>query len=648
MTVPCGHALAALTGGCRICPTVRPDPEPALVPVKLGRLASAQLQARLTAPAHVLASIDEVLERGETAELVEQLRAMDHIACKASLYEFVRLAFAVTNPNTYFEDGPHIRAVCDHVQAQLEDAAACRNERKRRLKVRNLLINIPPRSLKTTILTCATVWAWLHWPTLRIMYLSANPRVAISSARTARDLINSRWFQTTFQPVWNAAYAEEGDVRDDTGRQVDPVDEPELWQIRAGQDALSSLGNTAGGARISRGLSSGITGEGCDVLIIDDPHDVKDGHDKVEKAVEDYISAVHDRLDDPRCSIRICIMQRVRVNDLSARWIEDADNLLHLRLPLEFESHTECPCGTCRADTPNAFGFADWRDLDGETLHSRFDAEYVAAKKKQQLSRYVGLQQQRPMNAGGQIFKTGWWSWYSLTTTTPADRPLGARTEPAHVIGRRRDGSLDLDFLCVSCDISGGSTSKTASNVGVGIIGGKDQRRFLLEDCTDGPKTWLQTMDFARACVLRAVRIAGRQKKIVVLVEKKALGPALIEQLTEYIRDGALKYPDGQPIVASVVAYEPTGKGDKEDRAELMEPDISAGLVYLLDGAHVNSAFRDELEGFPKAAHDDRVDYLSQALDHFRSHKVGWAELFRSRRLGIEAARVAAAQAASP
>jgi hypothetical protein len=47
-------------------------------------------------------------------------------------------------------------------------------------------------------------------------------------------------------------------------------------------------------------------------------------------------------------------------------------------------------------------------------------------------------------------------------------------------------------------------------------------------------------------------------------VEKKALGPGLIEQLTEYIHDGKLQYSDGTPIRARIEAYEPTGKGDRE------------------------------------------------------------------------------------
>jgi hypothetical protein len=59
--------------------------------------------------------------------------------------------------------------------------------------------------------------------------------------------------------------------------------------------------------------------------------------------------------------------------------------------------------------------------------------------------------------------------------------------------------------------------------------------------------------------------------------------------------------------------------------------DIAAGLLHLLEGPHAawHNASRAELEGLPKAPHDDRVDYLSQCLDHFREPEVDWARLFR-------------------
>lgn len=662
MSAACPHVLGRLLGGpCPLCSgALTAEPSPATIPMGIAHeVAHRRLNEVAIAPPTAPAGLPSGLPAGaDVSDLVDDLEAdpfdeeaaeallreLDADACRGSLSEFVKLAFAVVQPGVEIEWGPHLQAVCDHVQWQLEDRDGVIRDktRRRKLKCQNLLINIPPRSLKTVCLTLATVWAWLRWPTLKIMYLSANPRVASNSARMARDLIRSPWFQDLFRPKWSAE-----ELNDDG----DPITS-EAWDIRSDQDALNSIGNTAGGVRISRGLSSTVVGEGSGWLLVDDPHDVRDSTAKVAKAVEDYDSAIHNRSDDPRTSIRTCLMQRVRKNDLSARWIETlGGSLVHVRLPTEYEapgSKAECTCGTCTV--PNVFGFVDWRKTEGDVLHERFTTEFLTGEKKRLQSRYVGQHQQRPLEAGGQIFKVGWWSWFSLTTAQPAARPMGARLDPPHLVTRRRDGSLDLDWVDISIDATGGSTSDTASNLGMGAIGGKGERRFLLRDLTPGPATWLQTMDHVKNAVLTTVKIAGKQPRLTVLVEKKALGQALVEQLTKHIHDGDLRYSDGTAIKARVETYEPTGKGDKEDRAELMEPDLAAGLFHLLDGDDANTGpYRDEVEGFPKSDRDDRVDYTSQCLDHHRSSEAEWVTMFRKRRAEKQAklAEITVAQSTS-
>lgn len=631
----CTHLLARFQPvGCAIC---KAQASPVVLPS-----APPEPEVIWDEPADDDEPIDPDASDAEHA--TEVLRLLDQEACKASLAEFVRLAFAVVRPGVELEWGPHIQAICDHIQWMYEERDRVVRARRHlltkheKLRAQNLLVNVPPRSLKTIVLTLSTVWAWLRWPTLKILYLSRNPRVSTGSARMARDLMYSAWFRTTFRPSWNPL---------DLNEDGDPIPEPEpLWNVRPDQDALSDLGNTAGGTRCARGLASMITGEGCEILLIDDPHDVRDGTERVGKAVEDYDGAVHNRLNNHTTDIRICIMQRVRQNDLSAAWIASNDRLVHLRLPTqyEFDYKVECKCGSCTA--PNVTGFMDWRTEDGEVLHPLFTSEFIAAEQKRLQSRYVGQHQQRPTESGGVVFRVSWWSWWSMSSTTPCARPMGARQEPAYVLPRRRNGSLDVDHLCISVDATGGSTSTTASALGIGIFVGKGERRFLLRDLTPGPRTWLQTLGDLRQAILTAVQIAGHQPKICVLVEKKAMGQAAIEQLTEYIREGDLKYPDGRAIVATVAAYEPSGKGSKEERAELMEPDLAAGLLALEDGCEVNTVpYRNEVESFPKAERDDRVDYTSQYMDYYRGKKNSWVELFKSRRAEQQARLAGQAQA---
>ncbi len=223
----------------------------------------------------------------ELDDLQALLRQADAEACRRNLAEFVKCSWHVSN-HVELEWGPHVETMCWHIQQQLEDSFKARRSGFK-MRAQNLLINIPPRSLKTTVLISANAWAWLHDPTLQIMYLSANPRVAVNSARAFRDLVASPWFQNF-------------EIK---------------WQFRSDQDALSDMGNTAGGKRMARGLDSTIVGEGADWICIDDPHDIRDAPSQIKKTCEGYDSAIANRLNDPRSGIRTCIMQRVDVGDLA-------------------------------------------------------------------------------------------------------------------------------------------------------------------------------------------------------------------------------------------------------------------------------------------------------------------------------------------
>lgn len=62
-------------------------------------------------------------------------------------------------------------------------------------------------------------------------------------------------------------------------------------------------------------------------------------------------------------------------------------------------------------------------------------------------------------------------------------------------------------------------------------------------------------------------------------------------------------------------------QGDKEVRARPASAQAEQGNIYLVKGPW-NKALLDELEGFPKARHDDQVDALSGAFNFLESHNV--------------------------
>lgn len=464
----------------------------------------------------------------------------------------------------------------------------------------------------TMILTYWTVWVWLRWPGMRIMYLSANPRVALNSARQARDLILSSWFQKTHEPE---------------------------WEIRTDQNALSDLGNSAGGARIARGLDSTITGEGCDALCIDDPHDLRDSIENIEKVIEGYDSAVGNRINDPRTAIRIAIMQRVNVMDFAAHVLRQG--WCHVRIPMEYEAKPMCSCKVCQ-DGVNPFGWKDTRTVEGEVLHPRFTPSFLENERiRLGPFGYAAQMQQRPAVAGGGRLKKEYWGFFRLSGHHAGDHPRPAgcdQTSPSRVVERHKSGwnrgKLDLDWTVITVDAANKKTER-GSAYGLLAMGGKEMRRFILDDRT-------QRGEFTDILeIIRDMIIQWRPDKL--LVEAKAAGPSLMASLEDEMSSGRLRAHDydinrnaveckgrvvegvckgcgerteGTPITCPIEAIEVDM--DKERRVDAVLPQIAARLVYLLEGARWGGDFVEEHALFPESPWNDRVDALTQVLEAYR------------------------------
>jgi hypothetical protein len=101
---------------------------------------------------------------------------------------FIERAFAELNPTTRYLDNFHIHVL------------AARMEAVRRGEIKRLIINVPPRSLKSLIASIAFV-AWLlgHDPTRKIICASYGQQLADDLARSCRALMQTPWYQRLFR-----------------------------------------------------------------------------------------------------------------------------------------------------------------------------------------------------------------------------------------------------------------------------------------------------------------------------------------------------------------------------------------------------------------------------------------------------------------
>jgi len=280
-------------------------------------------------------------------------------------------------------------------------------------------------------------------------------------------------------------------------------------------------------------------------------------------------------------------------------------------------------------ETP--IGWKDPRTKLGELL---WPTRYNRAKLDEALATlmpkgYAAQHQQRPDADSSSGFKMAWWNWYVRSDQTVRqswERPDGAKPDNAIILQANKDKSLDVDWVCVTVDASSGSIEEGASAVGILIVAGKKEKRFVIDDCTPGPRTFLDQVEDMKAAIARAVRLTGK-RTIRLLVEKKAYGGAALDVIEKEVKKGDFGTVDGALVVIHFEAYEvKASEGSKEQRGMALEPDLCRGDVYLPEGAFWLTPFLAEFRRFP-AKPNDRVDALAQCVERYRK-KISWADAF--------------------
>jgi predicted phage terminase large subunit-like protein len=463
-----------------------------------------------------------------------------------SLREFVRQAWPIIEPLTPFVPGWHIDAIVDHLDAVT------------RGDIRNLLINVPPRHMKSLLVSVLwPAWEWIQHPERRWLYSSYAASLSIRDSVKCRTLIESPWYQR----FWGDRFA-----------------------LASDQNTKTRFDNNRSGYRIATSVSGAATGEGGDRIVCDDPHNVQEAEsDAIRKSTLDWFDVVMStRVNDPRSAAKVVVMQRCHQRDLSGHLLAQG-GWEHLRLPAEFE---EPKCAT-------SIGWIDPRTQPGELLWSERFGPQEIANLKINLGSYAvaGQLQQRPSPAGGGIFKRHWFRYL---------QPRGANLPPVMV--RLPDGTetsiaaievprkVDEQIQSWDCAFKDLSTSDYV----VGQVWARWNAIFLLGDQVRGRMDCPATVKAVRALTQKW------PGTIAKLIEDKANGSAVIQMLGSEI-------PGLVPVNPS---------GGKIARAQAISPLIEAGNVYLPhpDYAPWVNDFIEECVQFPNGAHDDQVDAMTQAL----------------------------------
>jgi hypothetical protein len=285
---------------------------------------------------------------------------IDQELARRRLREFVRQAWPIVEPSTPFVPGWHIDAIIEHLEAVS------------RGQIRNLLINVPPRHMKSLLVSVFwPAWEWIRWPERRWLYSSYAASLSIRDSVNCRRLIESPWYQRRW------------------GR---------VFSLTSDQNTKGRFDNNRTGYRLTASVGGAVTGEGGDRIVCDDAHNVQEAEsDSIRKSTVDWFDIVMStRVNDPRTAAKVVVMQRCHQQDLSGHLLEQG-GWEHLCLPAEYEGP---PCTT-------VIGWTDPRTEPGELLWPERFGRPEIDDLKRSLGSYAaaGQLQQRPSPAGGGVFK---------------------------------------------------------------------------------------------------------------------------------------------------------------------------------------------------------------------------------------------------
>lgn len=458
------------------------------------------------------------------------------------LRHFVQFFWQVIEPQTELIWGWPLDAVCDHLEA------VSRGE------IRDLVINIPPRHLKSTIVSVMwPAWEWLHDPTVRYLTGSYDKTLATRDAVRSRRILQSPAYLDLNQ--------------DENGEQ--------RFRLAGDQNVKSRYENNRTGHRICTSPSSAATGEGGNRIMVDDPHNVKEAQNDEQRlqVIEWWEQTMSTRRNNPKKDSRVVVMQRLHEEDLAGRCIEKGYE--HVCLPLTFESNHPHISNT-------SLEFKDPRTKEGELLMpERMGMDEVAqAAIDLGTYGYAGQMQQRPKPSEGGILKKAWFQRYEI--------------EPSLDHCDRIITSWDCSFKGKERTKRGELRAVSSRSYVVGQVWAFRGASCFLLDLVRDQWDIKQTIDAMLKLIKKWPQATAH------LVEDKANGPAIQTLLAD--------------SVPGLIMVEP--RGSKIQRAYAVAPMCEAGQVFFPTSRHSPwvDALLDELGGFPFAAHDDQVDALTQAL----------------------------------
>ncbi|MHA1809339.1 MAG: phage terminase large subunit [Candidatus Heimdallarchaeaceae archaeon] len=468
--------------------------------------------------------------------------------CKKSLRHMVKYSWDIVVNKPYYPNW-HIDAICDHLEAVT------------RGDIRNLIINIPPRHTKSTIVSVVwPAWEWISSPQVQWLFSSYTHSLTKRDNVKCRRLIQSAWYQRLFGSSFHLV-----------------LDQNEKIKYE----------NNHGGYRLATSVEGAGTGEGGDRLVFDDPNNVRDSESSIVRGNTNiwFGESMLSRRNDPKKSSITVIQQRTHSMDVTGYCLstltEDMD-WEHLCLPAFYEGrkkwvYTGPGTGLKQVDRKphepmTSIGFEDPRTEIDEVLHpSRAGKKELHALVQGAYAR-AGQLQQRPSPRGGGLFEI---ENFVIVNNVPRGVKFLSKVRYWDKAGTEGGGKFSSGVLMGKTD--GGSYDYVVLDVCRGQWSISKRERMIRQIAElDGPdvEVWIEQEPGS----------SGKESSQLTIKR-----------------------------LAGFVAKADRVTGSKETRADSFSGQVEEKNVAVLN-RHWTKDFIEEHEKFPSGLYKDQVDAASGAF----------------------------------
>jgi predicted phage terminase large subunit-like protein len=456
---------------------------------------------------------------------------------------FVLKVFKEVSPNSNYLDNWHIDVICHELMNTLEG------------KQKRLIINIPPRYMKSIICSVAfPAFILGHNPKASIIAVSYSDELASKLALDCKKIIESPWYQDVFPGA----------------------------RLSKNKKSTNDFEMTKGGGRYATSVNGTLTGRGADYIVIDDPIKPMDALSDLirEKTNDWYGSTLYSRLNNKNEGKILVIMQRLHDEDFTGYLLETDPSFKHVKMPAIAEEDEIWTVQDRISNKEKTF-----KRERNKPLHPEREDLTKLYQSKEYMGEFnfAGQYQQNPMPREGGVIKKNWLQFY----------------DEAELFKSIENAEIKVDCIVQSWDTASKIKEHNDFSVCITVLRDTNDVNYLLKVYRDR----LKFPELIRKIAQKYETAKEKYKRsIVILIEDQASGTSLIQAL----RQDHKIYP---------VGIKP--EYDKETRLMAVSHLIENGnCLFPSNKPHWWLDFENELLRFPRGKHDDQCDALSQVLQH--------------------------------